>query len=103
MRLVYKIDLTRFCASVVGKVKELKGGQIFLKRKEIALVTLKGLSIFSDQKQLSGDQYLQVTIHHFQIDNQTEFNPLFQQIFVPKVYVGSGLIPRAARFGNMRN
>lgn len=74
-----------------------------LSRKELALVTLKGLSILSDQKNSSGDHDLLVTIHHFQIDNQTELNPLFQQILVPKVYVGSGLMPRAQRLGNMRN
>lgn len=48
LRLVYKVELNKVCISIIGKVQELQDDQLVLTRKELALVTLKGLNIYSD-------------------------------------------------------
>ena len=88
LQTILQLDVRQLSVSLVGKVQEFFKEKVVSRRKELALLTIKGLRLDKTTEENSFD--LDLKIDHFQIDNQTERNPLFQQIFLPKVFIGQG-------------
>jgi hypothetical protein len=59
-------------------VQELYKEKIVSRRKELALFTFKGLKLIRENNYEQNAFDYDLKLAHFQIDNQTERNPLFQ-------------------------